>query len=95
MILICYAKCLNNHFFSYQLIGDYIDAQFESYLQEELKIKRSFVDYHDSRIHVCLYFISPTGHSLKPLDLLTMKNIDSKVRSVNLSTYQDLILIVK
>ena len=31
-------------------------------------------------IHVCLYFISPTGHSLKTLDLLTMKSLDSKVR---------------
>uniref|UniRef100_A0A2K6L1K0 Septin n=1 Tax=Rhinopithecus bieti TaxID=61621 RepID=A0A2K6L1K0_RHIBE len=63
---------------SYQPIVDYIDAQFEAYLQEELKIKRSLFEYHDSRIHVCLYFISPTGHSLKSLDLLTMKNLDSK-----------------
>ncbi|XP_054100653.1 septin-10 isoform X6 [Callithrix jacchus] len=63
---------------SYQPIVDYIDAQFEAYLQEELKIKRSLFTYHDSRIHVCLYFISPTGHSLKTLDLLTMKNLDSK-----------------
>ena len=44
-------------------ILDYIDAQFEGYLQEELKIKRDLVAYHDSRIHACLYFISPTGHS--------------------------------
>lgn len=58
---------------------DYIDAQFEAYLQEELKIQRSLFNYHDSRIHVCLYFISPTGHSLKTLDLLTMKSLDSKV----------------
>lgn len=58
---------------------DYVDAQFEAYLQEELKIKRSLFDYHDSRVHVCLYFISPTGHSLKTLDLLTMKSLDSKV----------------
>ncbi|XP_059976223.1 septin-14 isoform X2 [Mesoplodon densirostris] len=76
---------------SYQPIVDYIDAQFESYLQEELKIKRSFVDYHDSRIHVCLYFISPTGHSLKPLDLLTMKNIDRKVNIIPLIAKADTI----
>lgn len=64
---------------------DYIDAQFEAYLQEELKIKRSLFSYHDTRIHVCLYFISPTGHSLKTLDLLTMKSLDSKVRLWNKS----------
>ncbi|XP_044603529.2 septin-14 [Equus asinus] len=74
---------------SYQPIVDYIDAQFEAYLQEELKIKRSFIDYHDSRIHVCLYFISPTGHSLKSLDLLTLKNIDSKVNIIPLIAKAD------
>ncbi|XP_074416758.1 septin-10 isoform X2 [Larus michahellis] len=65
-----------------QPIVDYIDAQFEAYLQEELKIKRSLFSYHDTRIHVCLYFISPTGHSLKTLDLLTMKSLDSKVNII-------------
>nr|XP_020639661.1 septin-10 isoform X2 [Pogona vitticeps] len=67
---------------SYQPVVDYIDAQFEAYLQEELKIKRSLYNYHDTRIHVCLYFISPTGHSLKALDLLTMKILDSKVNII-------------
>lgn len=47
---------------SFKAVVDYIDAQFEAYLQEELKIKRSLATYHDSRIHVCLYFICPTGH---------------------------------
>ncbi|XP_021270125.1 septin-10 isoform X4 [Numida meleagris] len=67
---------------SYQPIVNYIDAQFEAYLQEELKIKRSVFNYHDTRIHVCLYIISPTGHSLKTLDLLTMKSLDSKVNII-------------
>ncbi|KAI3373845.1 hypothetical protein L3Q82_022425 [Scortum barcoo] len=58
---------------SYKPIVDYIDTQFENYLQEELKIKRSLFNYHDTRIHICLYFIAPTGHSLKSLDLVTMK----------------------
>lgn len=66
---------------SYKPIVDYIDTQFENYLQEELKIKRSLFNYHDTRIHICLYFISPTGHSLKSLDLVTMKKLDSKVHT--------------
>ncbi|XP_053559388.1 septin-11 isoform X3 [Bombina bombina] len=64
---------------SYRPIVEYIDAQFEAFLQEELKIKRSLYNYHDTRIHACLYFIAPTGHSLKSLDLVTMKKLDSKV----------------
>ncbi|XP_031193936.1 septin-14 [Mastomys coucha] len=74
---------------SYQPVVDYLDAQFEAYLQEELKIKRSLADYHDSRIHVCLYFITPTGHSLKSLDVLTMKNIDRRVNIVPLIAKAD------
>ncbi|NP_083102.1 septin-14 [Mus musculus] len=74
---------------SYQPVVDYLDAQFEAYLQEELKIKRSLADYHDSRIHVCLYFITPTGHSLKSLDLLTMKSIDRRVNIIPLIAKAD------
>lgn len=66
---------------SYKPIVDYIDTQFENYLQEELKIKRFLFNYHDTRIHICLYFIPPTGHSLKSLDLVTMKKLDSKVHT--------------
>ncbi|XP_041359875.1 septin-6-like [Gigantopelta aegis] len=67
---------------SWKAIVDFIDSKFESHLQEELKIKRSLHDHHDCRIHVCLYFIAPTGHSLKSLDLVTMKKIDSRVNIV-------------
>ncbi|XP_072913953.1 septin-6 isoform X1 [Hemitrygon akajei] len=67
---------------SYKSIVEFIDTQFEAYLQEELKIKRTLHSYHDSRIHVCLYFIAPTGHSLKSLDLVTMKKLDSKVNII-------------
>lgn len=76
---------LNFISYSYQPIVDYIDAQFEAYLEEELKVIRSLFSYHDTRIHVCLYFISPTGRSLKTIDLLTMRSLDSKVRLGNSS----------
>ena len=36
-------------FFSFKPIVDHIDAQFEAFLQEELKIKRNLNTYHDSR----------------------------------------------
>lgn len=71
--------------YSFKPILEYIDTQFEKYLEEELKIKRSLFSCHDTRIHACLYFIAPSGHSLKSLDLVTMKKLDSKVttRSVH------------
>jgi len=67
---------------SWKPIVDYIDAQFDAYLQEELKIQRFLHTYHDTRVHACLYFIAPTGHSLKALDLVTMKKLDSKVNII-------------
>ena len=67
---------------THQILSDYLEHQFETYLQEELKIKRNFAILNDSRIHVCLYFISPTGHTIKSLDLLTMKKIDQKVNII-------------
>uniref|UniRef100_A0A8C8E303 Septin n=1 Tax=Oryzias sinensis TaxID=183150 RepID=A0A8C8E303_9TELE len=71
-----------NHVKSSEPILEYIDAQFKRYLEEELKIKRSLWNYHDTRIHACLYFIAPNGHSLKALDLVTMKKLDSKVNII-------------
>uniref|UniRef100_UPI00358FB9CA septin-11-like n=1 Tax=Myxine glutinosa TaxID=7769 RepID=UPI00358FB9CA len=67
---------------SFRPIVEYIDTQFESFLQEELKIRRVLHEYHDTRLHACLYFITPTGHSLKSLDLVTMKKLDSKVNII-------------
>ena len=56
----CVEMCMSC---SVKPIIDYIDQQYENYLQEELKIKRSLTLFHDTRIHACIYFISPTGHS--------------------------------
>jgi len=68
---------------------DYIDEQFENYLQEELKIKRDLVTFHDSRIHVCLYFVVPTGHSIRSLDLMTMKALDKKCNIIPIIAKSD------
>lgn len=76
---------------SFKAIVDYIDAQFENYLQEELKIKRSLSTFHDSRIHVCLYFICPTGHGLKSIDLVCMKKLDQKVNIIPIIAKADTI----
>ncbi|CRK98838.1 CLUMA_CG012115, isoform A [Clunio marinus] len=76
---------------SFKAVVDHLDAQFEAYLQEELKIKRSLSMYHDSRIHICLYFICPTGHGLKSLDLVCMKKLDTKVNIIPIIAKADTI----
>ena len=56
-----------------------------------MKIKRSQKTYHDTRVHVCLYFIAPTGHSLKSLDLVCMKKLDKKVNVIPIIAKADTI----
>jgi len=72
-------------------ILQYIDANYEAFLQEEMKIKRSLNTYHDTRVHACLYFIAPTGHSLKSLDLVCMKKLDKKVNIIPIIAKADTI----
>lgn len=76
---------------SFKPIVDYIEAQYESYLQEELKIKRNLSSFHDSRIHACLYFITPNGHGLKSIDLVCMKKLDTKVNIIPIIAKADTI----
>lgn len=44
------------------------------FLRRELSPTRD-VKIPDSRVHAVLYFIAPTGHALKPLDIVVMKKI--------------------
>ncbi|TKR82416.1 hypothetical protein L596_016145 [Steinernema carpocapsae] len=67
---------------SAKVIVDYINDQFEKYLIEELKVKRDLAYFDDSRIHACLYFISPTGHGLKALDVVTMRELAKRVNVI-------------
>ncbi|KRZ15116.1 Septin-8-B, partial [Trichinella zimbabwensis] len=67
---------------SVRVIVDYLNNKYEMYLQEELRVKRNLRLYHDTRIHACLYFISPTGHGLKALDVYAMKQLGNKVNVI-------------
>jgi septin family protein len=76
---------------SHQEILSYINEQFEAYVQHELCLKRTFKQVDDTRVHLCLYFISPTGHSLKAIDLNTMKSLDRRVNIVPIIAKADTI----
>ncbi|XP_058237219.1 neuronal-specific septin-3 isoform X2 [Hemibagrus wyckioides] len=61
-------------------ISKYINEQYEKFLKEEVNIARK-KRIPDTRVHCCLYFISPTGHSLRQLDIEFMKHLS---RTVNI-----------
>ena len=52
-------------FRSWDPIIKYIKDQHSAYLRKELTAMRDRY-IQDTRIHCCLYFINPTGHSLRP-----------------------------
>ncbi|KAF4420536.1 putative cell division control protein CDC3, partial [Fusarium austroafricanum] len=58
---------------SWRPIVDNIEQRFDSYLDAENKVNR--MNIVDNRIHACVFFIQPTGHSLKPLDIEVMRRL--------------------
>lgn len=65
---------------SWKPIVDEINTRFDHYLEAESRINRSAIT--DNRIHALLYFIEPTGHSLKALDIQLMKQVHDKVNLI-------------
>ena len=59
---------------------NYVESQYEAFLDAETRVNR--VHLPDSRVHVCLYFIAPSGHGLKPLDVEYMQRLHDKVNIV-------------
>uniref|UniRef100_A0AAR2J877 Septin-type G domain-containing protein n=1 Tax=Pygocentrus nattereri TaxID=42514 RepID=A0AAR2J877_PYGNA len=65
----------------WQPIMKFINDQYEQYLQEEINIERK-KRIPDSRVHCCIYFIPPTGHCLRPLDVEFMRRLSKVVNIV-------------
>merc|ERR1712045_473875 len=60
---------------------NYVESQYEAFLEAETKVQRS-PSMADTRVHACLYFIAPSGHGLKPLDIEFMKQLHDKVNII-------------
>lgn len=68
---------------SYQPIVDYIDEKYEEFLMTELSDQEDlYNDITDNRVHCCIYMIAPLSSGLKPIDLITMKQLHQKVRLI-------------
>lgn len=65
---------------SWRPILENIEARFDGYLEQENRVNRAKIV--DNRIHACIYFIEPTGHSLKQVDVEFMKCLHTKVNLI-------------
>uniref|UniRef100_A0A0N5C8D7 Septin n=1 Tax=Strongyloides papillosus TaxID=174720 RepID=A0A0N5C8D7_STREA len=70
-----------NNSFCWKPIADFVDSRFAEYMDEENKIERK-TKIEDKRIHLCLYFIPPSGHSLSEIDIKFMKKLHDKINIV-------------
>ena len=65
---------------SWEPLNEFIDEQFRLYLfQSEQPDRNKLVD---TRVHCCLYFLSPSGTTLAPLDILTMQELSKRVNLI-------------
>ncbi|XP_033754917.1 septin-7-like isoform X1 [Pecten maximus] len=71
----------------WQPVIDFIDSKYDDYLNSESRVSR--ITMPDYRVHTCLYFIAPTGHGLKPLDVEFMKRLHDKVNIIPLIAKAD------
>ena len=65
---------------SWRPIVENIEQRFDAYLDAENKVNR--MNIVDNRVHACVYFIQPTGHALKPLDIEVMRRLHTRVNLI-------------
>jgi cell division control protein 11 len=58
-----------------------VEREYDNIVAEESRIKRN-PRFRDNRVHVMLYFITPTGHGLRELDIELMKRLSPRVNVI-------------
>jgi cell division control protein 11 len=71
---------IDNEFAFQEIIG-YIERHYDDVLAEESRIKRN-PRFHDNRVHALLYFIPPTGHALREMDIELMRRLSPRVNVI-------------
>lgn len=66
---------------SFQEIVGYLERQYDDILAEESRIKRN-PRFRDNRVHALLYFIPPTGHALREMDIELMRRLSPRVNVI-------------
>ncbi|KAF9462473.1 Septin-domain-containing protein [Collybia nuda] len=69
----------NEH--TFQEIVTYLERQYDDILAEQSRIKRN-PRFRDNRVHALLYFIPPTGHALREMDIELMRRLSPRVNVI-------------
>lgn len=63
-----------------EIIAEYVDEQYRKYMDAEAATHTEPIE--DTRVHACLYFIAPTAHGLKAIDIEFMKKLQDKTNLI-------------
>ncbi|KAF5351936.1 hypothetical protein D9756_007663 [Leucocoprinus leucothites] len=66
---------------AFQEIMTYLERQYDDILAEQSRIKRN-PRFKDNRVHALLYFIPPTGHALREMDIELMRRLSPRVNVI-------------
>lgn len=61
-------------------LSDFIDEQYDHYMRQEQQPFRN--TKFDLRVHAIVFFIRPTNGTMKPLDIITMKELSKKANLI-------------
>ena len=75
-----FADNIDNEYAFQEIVG-FLERQYDDILAEESRIKRN-PRFRDNRVHALLYFITPTGHSLREMDIELMRRLSPRVNVI-------------
>ena len=75
-------------------ILEFVNDQYEHYLNEEVAVVRKSV-IPDTRIHCCVYFLPPTGHCLRNIDIEFLKRLGNSVNIIPVSQHKPCVSLYK
>jgi len=81
LVIVCPRLASWTNSSSWDPIVKYIKDQHSAYLRKELTAQRERY-IQDTRIHCCLFFVQPSGHALKPIDIVVLKKLSDVVNVV-------------
>src|SRR5271163_2470714 len=81
LVIVCPRLASWTNSSSWDPIDKYNKDQHSAYLRKELTAQRERY-IQDSRVHCCLFFIQPSGHALKPIDIVVLKKLSDVVNVV-------------
>lgn len=75
-----FGDSIDNEYMFNEILG-FIERQYDDILSEESRIRRN-PRFRDNRVHALVYFIAPTGHSLREMDIEFMRRLSPRVNVI-------------